>query len=281
MPHPLMALTLTASLWGAGVAMAQSAAAEPHVNTDPASPAPNWLQGWQLGAVTSHGRYREPGLMQLQGPRLGVWAAKSLPALRHWQATLQGQVQSSAMQYSSPISGGLANVPDHELDLRLTALHLWSPAIGSPWGHLRAGAFAGLGYRLHYNDLRGTTTQGNIGYQRLNQRLYLPLGIQLQTQTTNPITVSMEVTPALYGSHTTYMTDVGATQDATVQQNSQGWSLQASWQAQPGWRLSAYHRQWSTKATPRWQSTINGVTQSFLEPASEWQETGLKLSRQY
>lgn len=305
MQHPLIALALTAPLWGAGAALAQnpptniSAApaaqtltkseAKPQAETAPAAqldskPAihtPGMLQGWQLGGVMSHGRYREPGLMQLQGPRLGVWAAKSLPALGQWQPTLQGQVQSSAMQYSSPISGELSNVPDHELDLRLTALHPLTPNLASPWGPLRLGAYTGLGYRLHYNDLRGTTTQGHIGYRRLNQRLYLPLGLQLQTPALNPVTLSMAYTPALYGSHTTYMTDVGGTKDATAPQKSQGWSLQATWQPQPGWHLSAYHRQWTTKVTTSWQSTINGVTKSYVEPASEWQETGIKLGRQF
>ena len=99
------------------------------------------------------------------------------------------------MHYSSPISGELANVPDHELDLRLTALHPLSSAIASPWGYLLAGGYLGVGYRLHYNDLRGYTTKGNIGYRRLNQRLYLPLGIQLQTQSANPISFSMEFAP--------------------------------------------------------------------------------------
>jgi hypothetical protein len=249
--------------------------------THPAIHTPGILQGWQLGGVMSHGRYRERGLMQLQGPRLGVWAAKSLPAQGHWQPTVQGQLQSSAMRYSSPISGELANVPDHELDLRLTVLHPLTPSLASPWGPLQLGAYAGLGYRLHYNDLRGTTTQGHIGYRRLNQRLYLPLGLQLQTPAFNPVTLSLAYTPALYGSHTTYMTDVGGTKDATEPQKSQGWLLQASWQPQPGWHLSAYHRQWTTKATTSWQSTINGVTKSYVEPASEWQETGIKLSRQF
>jgi hypothetical protein len=305
MQHPLIALTLTAPLWGAGATLAQNLAtdisavsaaqtltqseAKPEAETAPATqrathPAihtSGMLQGWQLGGVVSHGRYREPGLMQLQGPRLGVWAAKSLPAQGHWQPTLQGQLQSSAMQYSSPISGELANVPDHELDLRLTALHPLIPSFASPWGPLQLGAYAGLGYRLHYNDLRGTTTQGYIGYRRLNQRLYLPLGLQLQTPALNPVTLSIEYAPALYGSHTTYMTDVGGTKDATEPQKSQGWSLQASWQLQPSWHLSAYHRQWTTKATTSWQSTINGVTKSYVEPASEWQETGLQLSRQF
>lgn len=277
--HSMIALTLTATLWGGGATVAQNI--DSGISAAPAAQTPSMLQGWQLGGVISHGRYHEPRLMQLQGPRLGVWAAKSLPEHGHWQPNLQGQLQSTVMQYSSPISGELANVPDHELDLRLTAQHPLSPANGSPLGYLRVEAYLGLGYRMHYNDLRGTTTHGHIGYRRLNHRLYLPLGIQMQTLALNPVKISMEYTPALYGTHTTYMTDVGGIEDATMQQKSQGWSLQANWQPQPGWRLSAYHRQWSTRATSTWKTTISGVTKFYLEPASEWQETGIKLGRQF
>lgn len=285
MKHKLIPLTLTVSFFWTGATHAQSHAVEPASEASANISTPlaksNLLQDWQLGGVTSHGSYREPGYMQLQGSRVGIWAARPLADRGHWQPTFQGQLQSSAMHYSSPISGELANVPDHELDLRLTALHPLSSAIASPWGYLLAGGYLGVGYRLHYNDLRGYTTKGNIGYRRLNQRLYLPLGIQLQTQSANPISFSMEFAPALYGNHTTFMTDIGGTQDATVKQKSQGFALQASWQPKPGWHLTAYHRQWSTRATSSWKTTINGVTESYVEPASEWKDTGIKLGRQF
>ena len=269
-------LLVTALLTSVPLAMAQEATAQ---NPDaPKAAAPAWTQGWLLGGAVSHGNFREPGLMQVQGPRLGVWAEKPMGHLGRWQPTLRGLLQSSAMHYSSPISGELPNVPDHELEVRVTALHPLgqSDEPRSPWAW---GVYAGLGYRLHYNDLRGTTSNGAVGYQRLNQRLTLPLGLQVKSA--SGITARLELSPALYGTHTTYMSDVGALADATVPQKSQSWAIEVGWQPWPQWELRLYHRQASTQATDAWSSTINGVTRRYLEPASTWHDTGIRIARQF
>lgn len=245
----------------------------------------NLLNGWQLGVITSHGRYSESGLMQVQGPRLGVSAARDLLERGAWRIVVQGQLHWSAMRYSSPISGELANVPDVETDLRITALHpLNRPyndgAIEAPdtW---QWAAYSGLAHRLHYNDLRGKTTVGHIGYRRLNQRTYLPIGLVITRAGSSALSARFEITPTLQGTHRTYMTDTGAERDATARQKSRGWALQVGWQPQPGWRVSAHHRQWTTTATAAWASTRFGVTRLYMEPASTWRETGLLISRQF
>ncbi len=276
------AQSLTATLPPAAPSAPQQTAeaAAPAAHSPAHEVAQPWLRGLQLGVAASHGRYREPGLMQTEGPRLGVWAAYPLATRGQWQPTLQGQVHTSAMRYSSTVSGELADVPDHELDLRMTGLRVLNKGIGSPWGPMALGAYAGLGYRWHLNDLRGTTTLGAIGYRRTNQRIYVPLGLQLSGSTpTSTVTASIEYSPALYGTHTTHMSDIGATQDATVSQKSQGWALRVGWQLGPDWSLAAYHRQWITQTTSAWNSTRNGVTQRYIEPASQWRETGIQLGR--
>lgn len=259
------------------VAMAQESRAHSPDGQNTAEPA-SWIQGWLVGGLVSQARYREAGLMQLRGPRLGLWAEKSMGHWDEWQTTLRGQLQSSAMHYSSPVSGELANVPYQEMDVRVTAQHPLAKT-DTPWGPWQWSTSAGLGYRLHYNDLRGTTSQGAVGYRRLNQRLELPLGLQAQSAT--GISVRMEWSAALYGSHTTYMSDVGALGNATVQQKSQAWAVELGWQPWPQWALSLYHRQASTQATAPWRSTINGVTQRYLEPASSWHDTGIRIGRQF
>lgn len=239
------------------------------------------FSGLALGAGVSHATYSEPGLMQTQGPRLGVWAALPLAQRGQWQPRLQGQLHSSAMQYSSPISGELPNVPDHEIDLRLTVLRPLGQAFETPWGPAQADAFGGLGYRWHFNDLRGSTSAGHVGYRRVNQRIYTPLGLQLRSQSSHALTASIEWRAALHGVHTTHMTDIGASSDATVSQQSEGWSVRVSWQPWPAWTLAAYHSQWNTQDTGTWSSSIRGVTQRFLEPASQWRDTGIQLIRVY
>lgn len=245
--------------------------------------APELLSGWHLGAIASHGRYREKSVMQVQGPRLGVSAARDWFTHGAWQISVQGQLHLSAAYYSSPISGELANVPDLETDLRITALYPLKhndSATDAP-GAWQWAAYAGLAHRFHYNDLRGRTTVGDIGYRRLSQRIFLPIGLQVSQAGTSAFTARLEITPNLYGTHSTYMTDFGADRDATVAQKSRGWAVQIGWQPLPGWRVSAHHRRWSTSATGAWPGTRFGVTRYYYEPASQWRDTGVQVSRQF
>ena len=46
-----------------------------------------------------------------------------------------------------------------------------------PRSGISLSPFAGLGYRYLYNDLRGTTSTGAVGYQRYSQFLYAPVGL--------------------------------------------------------------------------------------------------------
>jgi hypothetical protein len=294
----LIALALSACLW----TMSAAAAPEPDLVSEDVQVKPaqapgssevsglqDLLSGWQLGAVASHGRYSEKGIMQVQGPRSGLSAIRHLPFQKNWHITAQGQLHLSAMHYSSPISGELANVPDLETDLRITALHPLNHLLVPPpndgatdapvaW---QWAAYAGLAHRLHYNDLRGSTSVNHVGYRRLNHRIYLPIGLQVSQAGASAFTARLEITPAVYGSHTTYMTDVDAERDATATQKSRGWAVQIGWQPQPGWRVSAHHRRWSTSATDAWASTRFGMTRLYSEPASQWRDTGVQISRQF
>ena len=279
----LISLTLCAPVWIATAASAQGLANLP-VEDAPVEQSANaaaGLKSWQLGGIASYARYSEQGLMQLQGPRSGVSAVRQLRPFVAWEIAIQSQLQLSAMHYSSPISGELFNVPDLKTDLRIIAQHpLNSNSANAPdaW---QGSAYSGLAHRLHYNDLRGFSTVGSIGYRRLNQRIYAPIGLQVSRPNASALSARLEFTPTLYGTHRTYMTDVGAERDATALQRSSGWGLEIGWLAWPDWRLSAHHRQWSTTATDPWVSTRFGVNRRYYEPASQWRETGLRLSRQF
>jgi len=289
----LITLTLCAPVWIATAAAAQSLANLPvedaqvvgaQVEGAPAEQSANGaarLKSWQLGGIASYGHYSEHGLMQLQGPRSGVSAARQLRPYGAWEIAIQGQLQLSAMRYSSPISGELSNVPDLETDLRITAQYPLSSTSADAPDAWQWSAYAGLAYRLHYNDLRGFSSLGSIGYRRLNQRIYAPVGLQVTRPSASALSARLEFTPALYGTHRSYMSDVGADRDATAVQQSSGWGLEIGWLAWPDWRLSAHHRQWSTTATDPWASTRFGMTRRYYEPASQWRETGLQLRRQF
>lgn len=278
MNHKLL-LALSMAGLGAG-AQAEASGGETKTPTSTVASEPAKFKGLQLGGVISHASYREPGLMQVEGLRIGLWTAYDWQTEGPWKLGVQGELHSGALRYTSAISGQLDNVPDHEVDFRVTAFRPLKLATDSTaaWDW---GIYGGLGYRLHYNDLRGTTSVGHIGYRRLNQRFYLPMGLKVEHKGPKKFTTSLEFTPVLHGTHTTYMTDVGGTQNATVPQRGRGWALQVGWQPIPGWRLNAYHRHWTTDATRSWSSVINGSTRQYYEPSSQSNETGFRLLRKF
>jgi len=115
------------------------------------------LGGWQLSAGWQD--YSE-AQMNLKGPELGL----------HWQSrrlgtyTLEADVHVGLQNYSSAASGQLDQVPN--VDTRWRALRA---STGQPqWQY-------GLALHAHANFLRGTTSLGFGGYDRLSTQVWLPV----------------------------------------------------------------------------------------------------------
>lgn len=112
---------------------------------------------WQLSAGWQH--YSEPQ-MQLKGPELGV----------HWQSrsggpyTWEADAQLGLQNYSSAQSGRLNSVLN--LDTRWRALR--ASTAHPQWQF-------GLALHTHSNFLRGTTSLGFGGYDRLSTQVWLPV----------------------------------------------------------------------------------------------------------
>jgi hypothetical protein len=74
-------------------------------------------------------------------------------------------------------SGTMDKVPDRSFEMRV--------AFGKdyfPTGSYSLTPFAGLGYRYLYNDMRGSSSTGALGYRRMSHYTYLPLGLNMRFQ---------------------------------------------------------------------------------------------------
>ena len=114
--------------------------------------------GWEAGLQGATYKYEEPGLMNLKGERVGGSGAYTFIGSDYLHTRIETRYSYGELDYTG--SGTLADVPDHLFDGR--ALALWE---------IRHGAVmwvphAGLGFRYLYNDLRGTSSTGAIGYRR-------------------------------------------------------------------------------------------------------------------
>jgi hypothetical protein len=98
--------------------------------------------------------------MALKGPELGL----------HWQSrgngpfSLEADAMLGLQNYSSEQTGRLSQVPN--IDTRWRVFKTWTNE--SQWQY-------GLALHTHSNFLRGTTTLGFGGYDRLSTQLWLPL----------------------------------------------------------------------------------------------------------
>ena len=161
---------------------------------------------WQLSAGWQD--YSE-SQMQLTGPELGV----------HWQSqtlgpfALEADVQLGLQNYSSAQSGRLDSVLN--LDTRWRALRT---STEHPQWQL------GLALHTHANFLRGTTSLGFGGYDRLSAQLWLP--VRWHSAHTQPWAI--DAGWLLWGQHMSRLSQVNARfQDVTNTQR-RGVYLQVS-----------------------------------------------------
>jgi hypothetical protein len=158
---------------------------------EPTSPHIQW------GVSGGMNDYKEPGLMRLKGPEVGLharftnWA--EMPHA-HWE----GDLLLGKQKYTSVSSGSMTGVTN--LETRWRALvPVFSDA------PTQEGFFTGLALHTLWNDLRGTSTfNGETygGYQRSAAQLWLPL------RWASADGLEVDAGLLIYGRHTSKLSDV-------------------------------------------------------------------------
>lgn len=219
-----------------------------------AQPLQNW-GAWQLSAGWQN--YSEPQ-MQLKGPELGL----------HWQSlnlapyTLEADAHLGLQNYSSEVSGRLDSVLN--LDTRWRALRTSTDQ--PQWQY-------GLALHTHANFLRGTTSLGFGGYDRLSTQVWLP--VRWHSTHTQPWTV--DAGWLLWGEHVSRLSQVNARfQDVTNTQRK-GAYLQVSKKVHSSLgELEPYARwAWVDDSDVRVMN-VSGQATSTYEPENTRLQVGVK-----
>jgi hypothetical protein len=234
-----------------------------------AEESPATRSGWEAGVQLSRYRYEEPGTMWLEGTRLGASGAYTAVTPRRTFARLEGRLSYGQLEYQG--SGTLTNIPDYILEVRLLAGRDY------PAGSLVWSPYVGGGYRHLYNDLRGVTSTGAIGYRRESNYFYLPLGVTMRT----PLREGWVLAPQLEydvfvrGAQRSYLSDTGlGIGDASNQQNSgYGYRVQVMFEG-PRWTISPWMHYWKVKDSEV-QSVGLGIV--VYEPENWTREAGIEL----
>lgn len=250
-----MAAGLAAALW-AGLALAQR---------DPLATR----GGWEVGVQAAGYEYDEPFFATLEGERAGASASYTFIGPDYLYSRLEGRYSYAELDYTG--SGRLEDVPDHLIELRAV--------VGQDY---RAGRviwvpYIGVGYRHLYNDLRGVTTTGHIGYRRRSHYYYVPAGVALRV----PLGGDWVMVPQLEydafanGRQRSYLSDVSPLLLDVTNRQQDGWGARAQLMFESRrWSFSLWTHYWDIK-----DSDLQPIGLGFvgLEPANTTHETGIEL----
>lgn len=213
------------------------------------------LGGWQLSAGWQD--YGEPQ-MQLKGPELGL----------HWQSRLLGSYRIEAdahvglQNYNSAHSGRLDHVLN--IDTRVRAFRVFSTQ--PQWLY-------GLALHTHANFLRGTTSLGFGGYDRLSAQVWLPMRWHADSAQTWAVDAGW----LLWGEHVSRLSQVSTRLHDVTNQQRKGAYLQISNKI-PTERgeMEPYARwTWVDDSDVHWESLI-GLDRGTYEPRNNRLQVGLK-----
>jgi hypothetical protein len=161
------------------------------------------------GASGGINQYKEPGLMQLKGAELGLYAR-----VTRWadmpSAQLEGDIFLGQQKYTSQSSVSMNGVTN--LETRWRALWPVMPDI-------QEGLSAGLALHTLWNDLRGTTTfQGTTygGYQRSASQLWLPMRWHIDDMW------ELDAGLLIFGRHTSKLSEVNTSYQDIVNTQHRG-----------------------------------------------------------
>ena len=230
--------------------------------------------GWEIGEQLSDYRYKEPDLgVKIWGPRVGVTGAYTATAANLF-LKIDGRYSYGSLKYEG--SGTQDSIPDSILEIRGVFGRDYLP--GS-WFSL--SPYVGLGYRYLYNDLRGTSSTGAIGFQRYSNYFYAPLGLtsRMNVNAQWVIAPTIEYDYFIRGRQKSKLTDTGlGFGDGTNSQNK-GYGYRLSIMAEKGsWAFGPWMNYWNIDDS---DIVPVGLGIGIREPKNSTQEYGLEVKYRF
>jgi len=251
----LLILASTAAL-AAGTAPAQE--------TTPTNPLLT-RPGWEVGGQVSNYTYEEPNFAKLDGNRVGAVGAYTFTSPNRVYSRIDLRTSYGSLKYQG--SGTLENVPDWIFEARAVVGRDYltgDSAALSP--------YIGLGYRYLYDDLRGYSSTGAVGYQRVSQYLYLPVGLTARFRAGERWVVAptVEYDVFLRGWQYSQLSDAGSGKPDVTNTQKHGYGYRAYLMLESGhWAFGPWLQYWNIKDSE--------VEAGGLEPANWTREYGVEL----
>ncbi len=230
-----------------------------------------------IGADVHHQAYREPSLDVTEDGWFGGLTLDGRLEYNRWQLRGEMLADYGRMDYSG--SGTASGIDDIEFELRaLVARVLPLDAQGT-----QLTPYVGFGYRLLADFLGGTTTStGAVGYDRLSQYEYVPIGVETRFGVAPgwSLKPTAEYDYFIHGTQDSYLSEVsgGLSDLHNSQDHGYGWrgSLMARLEGARPIEFGPYIRYWNIKQSDTQPISFRGVTVgSGFEPANHTTEIGV------
>ena len=228
--------------------------------------------GWEIGAQVSKYKYEEPDFMKLDGDRIGIVGAYTGTLPNRVYSRIDGRVSYGKLDYESVGTGTSSDVPDWIAELR--------GVVGRDYlvgERVALSPYIGLGYRYLYNDLRGYSSTGAVGYRRYSEYWYVPIGLTMRMRTGAQwvFAPTVEYDAFIGGKQTSKLSDTGlGFNDATNRQDEgRGYRVYLMVEGRQ-WSFGPWLHYWNIK-----DSDVVPIGGGFggLEPANTTTEYGLEL----
>lgn len=232
-------------------------------------------RGWEVGGQLSNYRFEEPDQgVEIWGPRIGVTGAYTFAGASQWFFRIDGRYAYGAFEYEG--SGTADGLPDWILETRGVLGKDFLPRSG-----VSLSPFVGLGYRYLYNDLRGTTSTGAVGYQRFSSYVYVPLGLTARFALNGSwvIAPTIEYDFFIQGEQFSQLSDTGLGYADATNTQDKGYGYRVSLMAEKGsWAFGPWLNYWSIEES---DTVPVGFGTSVFEPQNQTREYGLDVKYRF
>lgn len=228
--------------------------------------------GNEVGVTVSDYKYTEPGIMAIKATKIGFEYSGTYALDSEWPNQSKGwfvrgdvRYATGKGNYSSGLSGTINDRPDWYYEIR--------GLIGKDFyfGDYTLSPYAGLGYRYLFNDLRGVTSTGGLGYRRESNYSTLPVGVTHRMNLANQsqLLTTVEYSYLIRGRQESKLSDsTPLLQDVGLKQRN-GYGLRLGTMVQfDKWSVGPSLMLWRIKESDR--STLT------LEPRNNTYELGVK-----
>jgi len=242
----------------------------------------NTNSGNELTISVSSYLYEEPSLgMSTKGDKFGVGHIGALVLNGDWFIKDDVRFANGAVDYVG--SGYQAGMPDWYVEAR--------GVIGRDiqLGEAVFAPYVGIGYRHLFNDLRGYSSTGAIGYRRESNYLYVPIGVthRFRLQDSAVWSTTFEFDKLLSGRQFSRLSDLvghDGYSDAPDISNNQsgGFGFRADMMYEmDDWAFGPFLNIWRIDKS---DSVVRPITQnsvstlySFTEPQNRTTEFGMRM----